>query len=591
MSKKSNLTIKENFLIALENYKKSNFSITENICNKILSIDAHHFESLVLLSNIFAMNRNYQKAKDFLIKANKIKPNNLSVLNNLGTAFKELDNLKEAVSFFEQVIKINPDHTNANYNLGIIFLNAREFKKAKNFFSKTVKVQPNYAAAFIMIANINVELKEHESAVSNYQKAIEINPKLVSAHNNLGLVYRILNDFENAVKCYEEAIKLKEDHAGAHHNLAIALKEIGKFNESIKSHENAIKYEPENPSHYYYLSELKTDILVPQLKTKIEKIIQNEKASKLSLSFGNFLLAKFEQKNKNFEKEFNYLVKAHNFFFDSKKEKFNLGVKYCFEDVIQISHGVKVHDLEKSTKNIVKPIFIIGTPRCGSTLIEKIIGSGPNPVLMGEEIAVVENFINLKILEKKSLDLGTAEEIRNELIECYKHKGLISAKFDYLFTDKSLNNFFYLDLIKSIFPDAKIVHCKRNLLSSIVSIFQNNLYALPWAHNLDNILKYFDNYLNIINDFNRKYPGFIYEVQLEDLINNPETESKKLMNFCELKWDKKCLEFYKRKDLISKTASNLQIRKAIYKHEPEKYLPYKKFFDKYKEKYSWFKQL
>jgi len=223
-------------------------------------------------------------------------------------------------------------------------------------------------------------------------------------------------------------------------------------------------------------------------------------------------------------------------------------------------------------------------------LIEKIIGSGPQPVVMGEEIAVLENFINLKILEKRSLDLGTAEEIRNELIDCYKQKGLISEKFDYLFTDKSLNNFFYLDLIKSIFPDAKIVHCKRNLLSSIVSIFQNNLYALPWAHNLDNIFKYFDNYLNIINDFNRKNPSSIYEIQLEELINNPKTESKKLMDFCELKWDKKCLEFYKRKDMISKTASNLQIRKAIYKHQPDKYLPYKKFFDKYKKKYSWFKE-
>ena len=590
MSQKSNLSIKENFLIAVENYKKNNFLIAENICNKILSIDAHHFESLVLLSNIFAINRNYVKAKDFLIKANKIKANNLSVLNNLGTAFKELGNLKEAVSFFEKVIKMNPDHTNANYNLGIIFFNATEFKKAKNFFSKTVKVQPNYAAAFVMLANVNVELKEHESAVSNYQKAIEINPKLVSAHNNLGLVYRILNDFENAVICYEEAIKLKKDHAGAHHNLAIALKELGKFNESIKSHENAIKYEPDNPSHYYYLSELKIDILVPQLKTKIEKIIQTEKVSKLTLSFGNFLLAEFEQKNKNYEKEFDCLIKAHNYFFDSKKAKFSLGVKYCFEDVIQISNNVKVYGLEKNPKNIIRPIFIIGTPRCGSTLIEKIIGSGPQPVVMGEEIAVLENFINLKILEKRSLDLGTAEEIRNELIDCYKQKGLISEKFDYLFTDKSLNNFFYLDLIKSIFPDAKIVHCKRNLLSSIVSIFQNNLYALPWAHNLDNIFKYFDNYLNIINDFNRKNPSSIYEIQLEELINNPKTESKKLMDFCELKWDKKCLEFYKRKDMISKTASNLQIRKAIYKHQPDKYLPYKKFFDKYKKKYSWFKE-
>ena len=146
--------------------------------------------------------------------------------------------------------------------------------------------------------------------------------------------------------------------------------------------------------------------------------------------------------------------------------------------MIQISNGVKVHDLEKSPKNIIRPIFIIGTPRCGSTLIEKIIGSGPKPVLMGEEIAALENFINLKILEKQSLDLGTVEEIRNELIDCYKQKGLISEKFDYLFTDKSLNNFFYLDLIKTIYPDAKIVHCKRNLLSSIVSIFQNNLHRL-----------------------------------------------------------------------------------------------------------------
>ena len=106
MSKKSNLTIKENFLIALENYKKGNFSITENICNKILSIDAHHFESMILLSNISAINKNYDKAKDLLIKANQIKPNNLSVLNNLGTAFKELGNLKESISFFEKVIKM-----------------------------------------------------------------------------------------------------------------------------------------------------------------------------------------------------------------------------------------------------------------------------------------------------------------------------------------------------------------------------------------------------------------------------------------------------------------------------------------------------
>ena len=96
---------------------------------------------------------------------------------------------------------------------------------------------------------------------------------------------------------------------------------------------------------------------------------------------------------------------------------------------------------------------------------------------------------------------------------------------------------------------------------------------------MDNIFKYFDNYLKIIENYNEIYPSLIYELQFEKLVNNPEEESKKLMQFCELSWDKKCLEFYKRKDLASKTASNIQIRKAIYKDSDQKYLRYKKFLD------------
>ena len=121
-----------------------------------------------------------------------------------------------------------------------------------------------------------------------------------------------------------------------------------------------------------------------------------------------------------------------------------------------------------------------------------------------------------------------------------------------------------------------------------MSIFQNNLTELAWTHNLENIFKYFNNYFEITENFSKRYPNFIYQLQFEKLVNDPETESKKLMKFCALPWDKKCLEFYKRKDLISKTTSNVQIRKAIYKHSLDKYLPYKQFLDKYGKKYPWF---
>jgi len=165
---------------------------------------------------------------------------------------------------------------------------------------------------------------------------------------------------------------------------------------------------------------------------------------------------------------------------------------------------------------------------------------------------------------------------------------LISKKHNYIFTDKSLNNFFYLNLIKIIYPNAKIINCKRDYTSSIISIFQNNLTELAWTHDLNSIFKYFDNYLRIIKNFNDKNSDLILNLQFEKLVQNPEEVSKKIMKFCELEWDQKCLEFYKRKDLISKTASNVQIRQAIYKHELDKYLPYKKLLEKYGNKYPWF---
>ena len=208
---------------------------------------------------------------------------------------------------------------------------------------------------------------------------------------------------------------------------------------------------------------------------------------------------------------------------------------------------------------------------------------------MGEETSVLEEYVTAKILKKQSLNLGEASDIQNEISDVYIKRGLILEKYNYTFTDKSLNNFFYLKLIKQIYPKAKVINCVRNPLSSIMSIFQNNLSEIAWAHDLNNIFKYFDNYFQTIKNYNSADPNFIYELKFEELINNPKDESKKLMEFCELPWSQKCLEFYKRNDLISKTASNIQIREAIFKHSSEKYLPYKNFLNKYGEKYSWFK--
>ena len=121
-----------------------------------------------------------------------------------------------------------------------------------------------------------------------------------------------------------------------------------------------------------------------------------------------------------------------------------------------------------------------------------------------------------------------------------------------------------------------------------MSTLKNNLTILPWAHNLEHIFKYYDIYHQMIKNFEKTHSNFIYNLQYEKFVSDPENEAKKLMKFCGLAWDVKCLDFYKRKDLISKTASNFQIRKAIYKDSINKYFSYKQFLSKYENKYSWF---
>jgi len=585
---KKNEPLKMTYMRALESYKKQDYKNAETYCYKILSIDSYHLDSILMLSRISVINKNLDQAKELLIKAVEIQPKNTTAIHNLATCYKELGKLEEAKNYYNKVLEIDPRHTNTNYNLGVIFYQLKDLKKAKSYLKKTVDIQKNFGLAFFSLGNVHADLKEYNDAISCYQKTIEINPRIVGAHNNMGLIYRNLNDFENAVKSYQSAIKIQPNHAGAFHNLALAYKELGKFDESIKSHQKAIEYEPENLAHCYYLTELKKDILNSDLKNKINKILLNKNLTKRNSAFGNYLLAKYERKSKNYEKELKFLIEGHENYFDSMKKKFEPGIKYCFDDVLQIQKEVRVEEINTNKYDEVKPIFIIGVPRCGSTLVEKIIASGSNTIPMGEETGIIENFVNKKILQKESLNLGSCLEIRKELNALYKERGLILKKYNNTFTDKSLNNFFYLRLIKSIYPKAKIINCKRDILSSIVSIFQNNLTELAWTHNMNNILKYFDNYFKIIDNYEQEMPNIMYNLEFEKLTKEPEKESKNLMNFCELKWDKKCLEFYKRKDLISKTASNVQIREAIYKHSLEKYLPYKKLLNEYGKKYSWF---
>ena len=233
-------------------------------------------------------------------------------------------------------------------------------------------------------------------------------------------------------------------------------------------------------------------------------------------------------------------------------------------------------------------------------MIESILYNKKKTIPNGGETAIINRvFIesNKKFfVEKKFLENNEKLEVDEnafiqKVIKQYKLINLLEKNKVNVFTDKSLENFFFIELIVKLFPYSKIVICKRDIFQIIMSMYQNFLPKITWSHSIDNILEYIDNYLKTIDSFNKQYPKKIYTIELDELTKNPVKLSKDLFNFCDLEWDKKCLEFYKRDDLISKTASNLQVRNKIFNNSTKKYTAYEEFFHPYLNKYQWLKEV
>jgi hypothetical protein len=227
----------------------------------------------------------------------------------------------------------------------------------------------------------------------------------------------------------------------------------------------------------------------------------------------------------------------------------------------------------------IQPIFIIGLPRSGSTLIESLFVQNNDDCYSYGESSIFDfaifNQIKKNILTKdydyKNFNISINPDILLNNLE-----NIYSYSDKKILVDKSLENFFYIDLILKIFPKAKFIHTFRDKFDSIIAIYQSMLIYLPWSHSIDNISKYILNYEKNINYFKKKYSDKILDIKLEDFTSDPKSYLKSIFQFCNVKPSEDLLNFNNDNDndIFSKTSSFLQIRQGIQKYNYDKYKPY-----------------
>ena len=414
----------------------------------------------------------------------------------------------------------------------------------------------------------------------------------------LGLVYFELNNFNKSILYYKKFLSKDPGSSSALLNLAIVKQTIGKIDDAKRIYLKLIKKNPLNIRAYYGLYLLDTKNFFDKNLKILLNIKKNKKLNLYDLAIVNFLLSKAEKKQKKINKEIEYLKKFHISIFNSNLQ-YNNSSQFYYEKIIN-KHFNKINIINSNNPilktNNIEPIFIIGLPRSGSTMIESILTSGKEKIYSYSE----SHFFNVSILDQIANEIYSGDfnynkfnfkidliKLNESIFQKYSQQFFLKNEKNIKFIDKSLENFFNIEIIYKNFPKAKFLHTFRNPLDSIISIYQSMLPDLSWAHSLENILSYLDTYYKVMNYFKAKYPNIILDVNLENLSNESEKITKKIFNFCGLTWEQEILNFYKRQDLYSKTLSLTQIRSKVKKYDLEKYKPYYNLLNEYKVKYKW----
>ena len=552
------------FEAAIESYKNA-LRIMPNYA------DAYYNMAIILNDN-----KDPEAAIESYKQAIKIKPDFAEPYINMGIILKDKGDPEAAINCFKQAIKIKPDFAEAQYNLGNIYHNVGQINNAIEFYSKAIAIKNDYPIAHNNLGQILLELGKLDNAIKHFELAISFNSNFAEAHNNLGVAHQQLRKFDESIKCYKKALMINPSYAQALNNLGIVYQTLGDKNSAINYYKEAISIKEDFASAHQSLSGLKKYTKIDQQVEKMEFLLSNEKLNQSEKVYLCFALAKVYDDLGKHEELFEFLHEGNrlrnlelNFSLDKHRNNYSF-FKNLFSSSIVLKSYPQLHK-----KSSIRPIFIVGMPRSGTTLVEQIIsshhkvhGAGELPTLDSLIAPILNSYLsNNNVLSEENF-LSLRQEYS------YRHLSNLNNT-ESIITDKMPTNFENIGFILKAFPEAKIIHLRRNAMAVCWSIYKRSFSNknLGFAYDMRDLAQFYNSYSKLMDFWHELFPNQIYDISYEDLTVNQEEETRKLLEYCGLDWDENCLNFYANKSAV-KTASSLQVKEPMYQGSSEKWKKY-----------------
>ncbi len=561
----------------------------------------------------------YSEAIILLQKIIKLVPVDAEAQYMLGCSLARLGQLNEAIHAFEHSIKIQPNVAQTHFALSGAWLALGQQAEAINSLNTVLQLNEKMPEVHVALAKIQAKQGNIVEAHKHLERALEINPKISDASLALGSIQLESGDYKKALPYFEQALKYNSKNPEALCGMAISLGNQSRMKEARNYYRKAIRINPNNVEAvsglamiYNFSGEYDKaiDLIHPLLKKKIyhstlsiaflqsckhsdrcqeaidyvNEVLKQPGLSQFALKNMHFTAAEVMDRMQHYEAAFAHYKagnEAMNPLYDTVAH-----TQYInnLVDVFTPDLFMKIPRAHNKNK---RPVFIVGMPRSGTSLTEQILAAHPKVYAAGEldVLSVITQQMKFKLGNKEAFPFyigKLGQDKIDEMAKQYLDRLTGLSKQAERVTDKMPHNFYMVGLIQLLFPEARVIHCKRDPMDTCLSIyFQNFNEEHKFAKDLFNIGTHYHQYQRLMEYWKQVISIPMLEVNYEELVSDQEVVTRRMLEFCELDWDENCLQFHKLKRKVN-TASYDQVRQPMYTKSVARWRHYEPFLDELK---------
>jgi tetratricopeptide (TPR) repeat protein len=539
-----------------------------------------------------------------LQRAIALLPDDPGAHNNLGNALGQRGRLDDAVASYQRALALSPEFAEAHNNLGYVLRGLGRLDDAVSSYRRALQIRPGYAEAHHNLGDALQRLGQLEQAVASYQRALAHSPDFAEAHHNLGNAQRSLGLLDDALASYRRALQLKPDFTAAHANLGISLRlagdeaaaeascrralaidpnfaasiatladisaDQGRFAEAEQLFQRAIAIEPETAEAWVGISRLRTMTAgdaawVAQAQRIAARPLAPQKEVQLRYAIGKYFddTQQFEQAFENYRRA-NDLTRHYRSAYDRPQ------MTQAVDSIIRCYDRDWLRRACIDGDASVRPVFIVGMPRSGTTLAEQILASHRSVFGAGE----LMYWNSAAAAYSPAARAGAVGGLARNYLRLLERLSADALRV----VDKMPGNFLHLGLIHAALPCAHIIHMQRNPIDTCLSIYFQHFEAFhSYATDLDDLAHYYDLYRRLMVHWQAILPAqAMLELSYEALVADQETCSRSMVQFIGLPWDPQCIEFHRTSRRVI-SASKWQVRQKISSASVARWRNYQRF--------------